>query len=38
MMGQATVGGMVVWNKEKKILIKKSYRHYNLESLMNILK
>ena len=33
MMGQATVGGMVVWNKEKENFDKKSYRHYNLESL-----
>ena len=33
MMGQATVGGMVVWNKEKENFDKKSYRHNNLESL-----
>jgi len=33
LMGQATVGGMVVWNKEKENFDKKSYRHYNLESL-----
>src|SRR5574344_1240618 len=33
LMGQATVGGMVVWNKGKENFDKKSYRHYNLESL-----
>lgn len=33
MMGQATVGAMVVWDREKENFDKKSYRHYNLESL-----
>lgn len=33
LMGQATVGAMVVWDKEKENFDKKSYRHYNLESL-----
>lgn len=33
LMGQARVGGMVVWDKEKENFDKSSYRHYNLESL-----
>ncbi|OCL82435.1 excinuclease ABC subunit UvrC [Arcobacter porcinus] len=32
-MGQATVGGMIVWDKELESFNKKEYRHYNLESL-----
>lgn len=32
MMGQATVGAMVVWNEEINSFDKKSFRHYNLES------
>ncbi|MGB5792293.1 excinuclease ABC subunit UvrC [Poseidonibacter sp.] len=32
MMGQATVGAMVVWNEELNAFDKKSFRHYNLES------
>ena len=32
MMGQATVGAMVVWNEEIEAFDKKSFRHYNLES------
>lgn len=32
MMGQATVGAMVVWNEELNSFEKKSFRHYNLES------
>ncbi|WP_198305261.1 excinuclease ABC subunit UvrC [Arcobacter vandammei] len=33
MMGQATVGAMIVWNKELENFDRKSFRHYNLESL-----
>ena len=33
MMGQATVGGMVAWNKEINNFDKSLYRHYNLDSL-----
>jgi excinuclease ABC subunit C len=32
MMGQATVGAMVVWNENLNAFDKKSFRHYNLES------
>ena len=32
-MGQARVGAMVVWNSQIENFDKKSYRHYNLESL-----
>ncbi|PUE66574.1 excinuclease ABC subunit UvrC [Arcobacter caeni] len=32
MMGQATVGAMVVWSEELNAFDKKSFRHYNLES------
>ena len=32
MMGQATVGAMVVWSEELNSFEKKSFRHYNLES------
>lgn len=32
MMGQATVGAMVVWNEEINAFDKKQFRHYNLES------
>ena len=32
MMGQATVGAMVVWSEELNNFDKKSFRHYNLES------
>lgn len=32
MMGQATVGAMVVWNDEINGFDKKDFRHYNLES------
>ena len=32
MMGQATVGAMVVWNEELNAFNKKDFRHYNLES------
>jgi excinuclease ABC subunit C len=32
MMGQATVGAMVVWNEQTNGWNKKSFRHYNLES------
>ena len=32
MMGQATVGAMVVWNEEINAFDKKAFRHYNLES------
>ena len=32
MMGQATVGAMVVWNEEIEAFDKKAFRHYNLES------
>ncbi|RXK03953.1 excinuclease ABC subunit C [Arcobacter sp. CECT 8989] len=32
MMGQATVGAMVVWNEELNTFDKKQFRHYNLES------
>ncbi len=30
LMGQATVGAMIVWNKELNNFDKKAYRHYNL--------
>lgn len=33
LMGQARVGAMVVWNSQIENFDKKSYRHYNLESL-----
>ncbi|MDX4059993.1 excinuclease ABC subunit UvrC [Aliarcobacter skirrowii] len=33
LMGQARVGAMVVWNSQVESFDKKSYRHYNLESL-----
>ncbi|MDX4038925.1 excinuclease ABC subunit UvrC [Aliarcobacter skirrowii] len=33
LMGQARVGAMVVWNSQIESFDKKSYRHYNLESL-----
>lgn len=32
MMGQATVGAMVVWNEELNAFDKKQFRHYNLEA------
>jgi len=32
MMGQATVGAMVVWNEQISSFDKKEFRHYNLES------
>lgn len=32
MMGQASVGSMIVWNEELNSFDKKAYRHYNLES------
>ena len=32
MMGQATVGAMVVWSEELSAFDKKAFRHYNLES------
>lgn len=32
MMGQATVGAMIVWNEELNSFDKKAFRHYNLES------
>lgn len=32
MMGQATVGAMVVWNEALNTFDKKAFRHYNLES------
>ena len=32
MMGQATVGAMVVWNEQINSFDKKDFRHYNLES------
>lgn len=32
MMGQATVGAMVVWNENINAFDKSSFRHYNLES------
>lgn len=32
MMGQATVGAMVVWNEEINAFDRKDFRHYNLES------
>ncbi|QKE28222.1 UvrABC nucleotide excision repair complex, subunit UvrC [Arcobacter acticola] len=32
MMGQATVGAMVVWNEDINAFDKKAFRHYNLES------
>ncbi len=32
MMGQATVGAMVVWSEELNGFNKKEFRHYNLES------
>ena len=32
MMGQATVGAMIVWNENLNAFDKKAYRHYNLES------
>lgn len=32
MMGQATVGAMIVWNEELNTFDKKAFRHYNLES------
>mgnify|MGYP005984041735 CR=1 FL=1 len=32
MMGQATVGAMVVWNEQVNGWDKKQFRHYNLES------
>jgi excinuclease ABC subunit C len=32
MMGQATVGAMVVWNEELNAFDKKDFRQYNLES------
>ena len=32
MMGQATVGAMVVWSEELNTFDKKAFRHYNLES------
>lgn len=33
LMGQATVGAMVVWSEELNSFDKKAFRHYNLESL-----
>ncbi|MFX4243244.1 excinuclease ABC subunit UvrC [Aliarcobacter butzleri] len=32
MMGQATVGAMIVWNESLNTFDKKAFRHYNLES------
>ena len=32
LMGQATVGAMVVWNAQDNSFDKKSFRHYNLQS------
>ncbi|RBQ27865.1 excinuclease ABC subunit UvrC [Arcobacter sp. CECT 9188] len=32
LMGQATVGAMIVWNEELNSFDKKAFRHYNLES------
>ncbi len=32
MMGQATVGAMIVWDEQKNSFDKKSFRHYNLDS------
>ncbi len=32
MMGQATVGAMIVWNESLNSFDKKAFRHYNLES------
>ncbi len=32
MMGQATVGAMVVWNDELNAFDRKDFRHYNLEA------
>ncbi|WP_323594656.1 excinuclease ABC subunit UvrC [Aliarcobacter butzleri] len=32
MMGQATVGAMIVWNESLNAFDKKAFRHYNLES------
>ena len=32
MMGQATVGAMIVWNEELNAFDKKAFRHYNLDS------
>lgn len=32
MMGQATVGAMIVWSEELNAFDKKAFRHYNLES------
>ncbi|RXJ90434.1 excinuclease ABC subunit C [Arcobacter sp. CECT 8983] len=32
MMGQATVGAMIVWNEELNAFDKKQFRHYNLQS------
>ena len=32
MMGQATVGAMIVWNENLNSFDKKAFRHYNLES------
>ncbi|RXK12114.1 excinuclease ABC subunit C [Halarcobacter mediterraneus] len=32
MMGQATVGAMVVWNEQENSFDRKQFRHYNLES------
>ncbi len=32
MMGQATVGAMIVWNENLNTFDKKAFRHYNLES------
>ncbi|MCT7909953.1 excinuclease ABC subunit UvrC [Arcobacter lacus] len=32
MMGQATVGAMIVWNETLNSFDKKAFRHYNLES------
>lgn len=32
MMGQATVGAMIVWNENLNAFDKKAFRHYNLES------
>lgn len=33
MMGQATVGAMIVWNESLNTFDKKAFRHYNLESI-----
>lgn len=32
MMGQATVGAMIIWNENLNAFDKKAFRHYNLES------